>query len=355
MSDVDITVTPYDGALLAANLLSSAQTIVLGAFGPSELGTLSDLDGFLSDADDGSTTFNGAPINYIGSGTATPGVNVLGLTVPLGTPRDLVVFEAAGQIYFHFPEGPPAATGMIALVVDIDATPYEVFTPLCFAAGTMIATPKGERRIERLDAGDLVLDVEGEAHEILWRGHRSLTIPEGPLHEKWLPVRIRAHALGPNVPSRDTRLSQQHRVFLSHPILEHLAGVEAGFARAVHLVNDRSVRLCRGRREVDYHHILCAEHVALLANNLPAASLLLAAGGLAEEGEMWGDEAQSLPPELLLDSLSGMAPCAPLLKREVTEELTQLLANRSTVLPVLSGRAEGGPRTPPFPQGAGHA
>ncbi|WP_298494730.1 Hint domain-containing protein [uncultured Maritimibacter sp.] len=340
MAETTITVTPYNGALVAANLLSASQTILLGFFGGAETGALSDLDGLLSGGDDGVATFDGAPITYIGSGTATPGVNLLGLTVPLGSPRDLVVFEAAGQIYFHYPEGPPAATGMIALVVDIDASPYQVFTPLCFVAGTMIATPEGEVPVERLAPGDLVLDREGRAHDVLWRSGRTLDIPKGPTHEKWRPVRIRAHALGPNVPARDTYLSQQHRVLLSHPRLTRLTGRPEGFARAVHLVNDRSVRVCRGRTSVDYHHVLCPSHVTLLANNLPAESLLLVAGGLVEAEQPRGDGAQGQPdlPIALRDAVAGMQPCAPILKREVSEEVTELLANRSGVLRALVAR-----------------
>ena len=358
MADATITVTPYNGALVAANLLSSSQTILLGFFGADESATLSDIDGLLSSSDDGVATFDGAPITYIGSGTATPGVDVLGVTVPLGTPRDLVVFEAAGQIYFYYPEGEPFATGMIALVVDIDTSPYQVFTPLCFAAGTMIATPEGEVAVEQLEPGDLVLDREGAAHEVLWRAGRTLDIPKGPIHEKWLPVRIRAHALGPNVPARDTYLSQQHRVLLSHPRLARLTGRSEGLARAVHLVNDRSVRVCRGRRSVEYHHVLCSSHVTLLANNLPAESLLLAAGGLAEAEQWWGDGAQGQPdlPVALRDAMVGMVPCAPILKREVTEEITELMANRSGVLRALVARRRArvrGHDMATFPQVAG--
>ncbi len=53
MYSQDITVVPYNGSLLAANLLSSQQTLVLNGFGSEQTGTLQDNDGTLSDFDDG--------------------------------------------------------------------------------------------------------------------------------------------------------------------------------------------------------------------------------------------------------------------------------------------------------------
>ena len=85
MADATITATPYDGDLLTLQLLSPDVTHVLADFGTPTTQTLSDDDGWLSDADDGIATFGGDPIDYIGSGTATPGVDVGGFIVPLGT------------------------------------------------------------------------------------------------------------------------------------------------------------------------------------------------------------------------------------------------------------------------------
>lgn len=171
-----ITVIPYIGSVLAADLLAGSTTLVLSNFGSPQSGTLSDNDGLLENADDGVATFNGAPINYIGSGSATGGAEVAGIFIGVGPTVDVVVFEAAGQIFFHYPDGQPALAQLL-LNVNISAAPYEVFTPVCFAADTLILTPDGERTIQELQVGDWITDFYGEEHEIIWTGSRKLSIP----------------------------------------------------------------------------------------------------------------------------------------------------------------------------------
>lgn len=89
-------------------------------------GTLADNDGTLG-SDDTQSTFDGDEITYVGSGTAQPGVEALGVVVPLGTAVPVIVFEANGNTYFHYPEGEPFVTDIVALILDIEDTPGEVF------------------------------------------------------------------------------------------------------------------------------------------------------------------------------------------------------------------------------------
>jgi hypothetical protein len=275
MHSQEITVVPYNGSLLAANLLSSQQTLVLNGFGGDQTGALQDNDGTLSNLDDGVSTFNGQPVNYIGSGTVTPGVNVLGLTVPLGASVPVVVFEAGGQIYFHYPEGEPNLLGAVAVVIDINADGYDVFTPICFAAGTQILTDIGERPIEEIRAGDVVVDWFGQAHGVLWSGARTLSMPRNVDFDKWFPVRIRKNALTAGVPHQDTWVSQQHRLYLSGLEARLITGEEDCLASAKSLLNDATITLDRTIAEVSYHQLLCSRHVVLVANGMPAESLFL--------------------------------------------------------------------------------
>lgn len=322
MAAQSILVMPYYGALLEAQLLSSAQTIVLGDFGSASPGILGDADGLLSDADNGTATFNGDPISYIGSGTATPGVNIAGITVPLGAPVDMVAFEAAGQVYFHYPDGPPDLLSAVALVVDLNSDPYQVFTPLCLLAGTLIATPEGEVPVETLMPGDLVSDVECKSHQVLWSVQRELEVPDRPRFEKWRPVRVRAGAFGPETPYIDTFLSQQHAVLVDGSWVRKATGRRAGLARAVHLLNGSSVRLARGKTRPVYCHVLCAEHVVLRANGLPVESLRLTseAGSELDPDQLAAVRAQF--PELV----DRMAPAAPMLSRHEAKAVSHQAA-----------------------------
>ncbi|NUB46616.1 Hint domain-containing protein [Fertoebacter nigrum] len=274
MPDANVSVTPYNGSLIGAQLLSAQRTLVLNNFGSSFSGTLTDNDGTLSDADDGLSSFNGASLNYIGSGTVQPGVNVLGVTVPLGVAKPVVVFEAGGQIYFHFPQGPPNLLGAVALVTNITSAPYSVFNPVCFVEGTWIATPDGDRLIETLNVGDQVNDIDGAPHEILWIGGRRMDLPIGlcPDYVRWLPVRVPAEAFGPGCPTRDLLVSQQHRLMIEGSGPELLFGDARVLVPAKALLGD-VVALDRDLRQVTYYHILCRRHVILMANGLPSESL----------------------------------------------------------------------------------
>ncbi|WP_194137943.1 Hint domain-containing protein [Salipiger mangrovisoli] len=264
-----------------------------------------DGDGILGSADDGATTFNGDSVTYIGSGTVTPGVDLGVLGVQLGTPVDVVVFEAAGQIYFHYPAGEPNLAGNIFLVVNIDATPYSVITPICFAHGTEIRTPTGCRPIESLHAGEKVMDIDGNRLDIRWIGRIHLRIPARRAFAKWHPVRIAADAFGRGHPYRTTWLSQQHRVLVRSALNELYFGESYCLAPVVQLADGAGVRIDRSVIDVTYHHILCDRHAVLLANGLPAESLHLgqvaqmglsrAAFGEFEIAQELGDEIGSVP------------------------------------------------------------
>ena len=70
----------------------------------------------------------------------------------------------------------------------------------CFATGTRIATPDGDKPIEMLRAGDLVLTHDGRAAPVIWRAWQSVVNPRN-LSVGRSPVRIEAGALGPNLPN----------------------------------------------------------------------------------------------------------------------------------------------------------
>lgn len=309
----EISVSPYHGSVVTTELLSSKQTLVLNDFGPRETGTLSDDDGVLSDQDDGLSTFNGHPINYLGSGTATPGVDLAGATVPLGASKSVIVFEANGSIYFHFPDGEPNLLGAVALVVDIKPVSSTVFTPVCFAAGTAIRTVTGDMPVENLRAGDTVLDWFGVAHEVVWAGAKRLPLPAGSRFDKWRPVRIAAGAFREGRPERDTWVSQQHRIYVDGLPVAMLCGEDAALAPARKLLNGSTICLEREWAEVEYWHILCARHVILVANGMPAESLLAEADPANPEHRDLFDELRGLlgwdapPMQLAVPEMPGYA------------------------------------------------
>ncbi|TBX22124.1 hypothetical protein TK43_12720, partial [Roseovarius sp. JS7-11] len=80
---------------------------------------------------------------------------------------------------------------------------------MCFAAGTQIATPSGERVVEGLQIGDDVLTAEGRAVTVKWVGRQSVKTRFGAV-ERLAPVRIRAGALGEGLPHSDLTVTADH-------------------------------------------------------------------------------------------------------------------------------------------------
>jgi Hint domain len=133
----------------------------------------------------------------------------------------------------------------------------------CFMRGTMIRTPAGDIAVEMLRRGDLVTVADGRAMPVSWIGRQTVSTRfADPL--RLLPVRIRAGALGDNVPSRDLLLSPDHAVFVVE-ILVH-AGA---------LVNGSSiVRETNVPQTFTYYHVELDEHCLILADNAPAESFI---------------------------------------------------------------------------------
>jgi hypothetical protein len=117
---------------------------------------------------------------------------------------------------------------------------------------------------------------------ISWVGRQTVSkVFADPI--RVLPIRIRAGALGDNVPSRDLLLSPDHAVMLGDVL------VQAGA-----LVNDVSIL-----RETDvpqtftYYHIELEDHSLILAENTPAETFIDNVDRLAFDN--WEEHAASHP------------------------------------------------------------
>jgi hypothetical protein len=67
-----------------------------------------------------------------------------------------------------------------------------VLSPPCFAAGTRIATPRGEVAVEALGIGDTVTLASGGTAPIIWIGRRRVDCASHPKPRQVRPVCIRA-------------------------------------------------------------------------------------------------------------------------------------------------------------------
>jgi hypothetical protein len=139
--------------------------------------------------------------------------------------------------------------------VNIDVT--------CFMAGTMIRTPNGEVAVETLKRGDLVVTGDGRVVPVSWLGRQTVsTIFADKL--RVLPIRIKAGALGENVPTRDLLVSPDHAIL-----------VEGALIQAGALINGTSiVRESNVPTTFTYYHVEVDDHSLILAENTPAETFV---------------------------------------------------------------------------------
>jgi hypothetical protein len=129
--------------------------------------------------------------------------------------------------------------------------------------GTAIATPDGPRPVETIRVGDLVETHLGVPAPVRWMGRQTVSTLFGDA-QRVLPIRIRAGALGPDLPSRDLLVSPQHAVLVGAVL------VQAGA-----LVNGSTiVRETDVPERFTYFHVELADHSLILAEGLPAETFI---------------------------------------------------------------------------------
>ena len=194
-------------------------------------------------------------------------------------------------------------------------------TNICFAAGTFIKTQTGERPIEDLTAGDLVLTMDHGYQPIRWIGSSKR-----PATGDMAPILIRKGALGND---RDLRVSPQHRMLLQGWQAELLFGEHEVLATAKSLVNDHSIIRVEGG-EVEYFHMLFDTHEIVYAEGAPSESFHPGEQGWKGLDQATRDEILSLFPELAEGNFESYGPSARMsLKHKEGHMLGQYMIKKS--------------------------
>lgn len=262
--------------------------------------TLTDTDG------DGTVTYVGqGVINIDGGGTATAifceatinGQNLVVAYVP-NNDGSSPEFTSSSDLISKNPS------------VVIKETQFDL---PCFIAGTLIRTPDGDRAVETLRQGDLVLTADGATKPVVWLGRSTHTSAFAD-QAGTLPVRIKAGALGENLPARDLLVSPGHAML-----------VDGVLVHAGAMVNGSSIERAGGLKgNFTYYHVETDGHDVLLAEGAPTESFLV--GTQEVRFDNWADRPATVatPAELAFPRVKAA--------RQLPGAVRELLASRAAVI-----------------------
>jgi hypothetical protein len=300
----DVTDNAWDSnVLIAAN---SAQTVLIAqddAITHFEGQTVT-LDVLANDGSGGMmfiTHVNGIEIAPGGTVTLSSGHQIT-----LLANGSLQIVPPAGQAGLTGPEN-VAFTYTVENDAGITDTAFVVVTAVpCFARGTMIRTPDGERPVEALAPGDLVETRDGGPQRLRWVGSRRVAATG-----RFAPVVIEAGTFGFH---RRLVVSPQHRILLRHWMAELMFGEEEVLVAAKDLVNGVSVRIAEGG-EVEYFHLLFDRHQIVWSEGLETESFLPGPCVMNEFEHDVRAEVLALFPGIDAENFEGYGPPArPALK-----------------------------------------
>ncbi|MCK0143450.1 Hint domain-containing protein [Aliiroseovarius sp. F20344] len=160
---------------------------------------------------------------------------------------------------------------------------------ICFTTGSMILTDRGERPVEDLKTGDMVVTRDHGLQPIRWIGQKAT---EG--HGKLAPILIQKGAFGNH---SDLIVSPQHRMVYEGPQANLLFAQPEVMIPAVHLLQSG----CATQTEVDqvtYFHIMFDQHEVIFANGAATESFHPGHQGLGAIDDASRAELFTLFPEL---------------------------------------------------------
>jgi hypothetical protein len=142
---------------------------------------------------------------------------------------------------------------------------------VCYAKGTLILTDKGFIPIEHITRknniitkgkiinNDFINERDFKVKRIRWINKFKVH----SLNKKSRPICIKTNALGPNLPFQDLYVSPQHGIFINGNLF-----------RAKTLINNDTIFQDNECTEVEYYHVECNHHSAILANGILSESYL---------------------------------------------------------------------------------
>ena len=205
-------------------------------------------------------------------------------------------------------------------VSKIDFKNIEKIVP-CFTPGSLIATAKGERRVEELKVGDRVITRDNGIQEICWVGHKALDARTLHTSPHMQPVLIKAGALGNNLPERDMLVSPNHRMLVASDKAALYFEEREVLVAAKHMVDNTGIMSVEAT-STTYIHFMFDQHQVVLSDGAWTESFQPGDYTLKGIGDAQRAEILELFPEL--QRAEGLADYAAA-RRTLKKHEAQLL------------------------------
>lgn len=240
---------------------------------------------------DGDDTFT-----FVDLGETPANITVIGGEGAEDNGGDTLDFSAIGGsvTYTNTDDSNGGLSGTATLADGSVITFENIENIICFTPGTLILTPHGERRVESLRPGDLVITQDHGPQPLRWVGAKEV-----PGMGKFAPVRISRTLLAGA--REDLLVSPQHRVLIGNAATQLLFAQEEVLASAKHLLASGGAKLAPCER-VTYLHLMFDQHQIIYANGAATESFHVGDVGLDAVGAQAREEIFSLFPELRSDT-----------------------------------------------------
>ena len=302
----DVSDSGYDSNLLIAG--NSLQTEVVAVADtttvyPNGSRNLDVLD------NDINTTGGTLTITHINgqlvTGVGVPIVLATGQTISLNADGTINILGDGDTEDFNFTYTVDNGTNTDIGFVNVSSIP-------CFVAGTLIATELGQRSVETILLGDLVMTKDDGLQPLRWIGQRTVAA-----QDNFAPIRIRANTFGTH---DDLMVSPEHRILIRDNLAELLFGEQEVLVSAKDLVNDKSVTRCVGG-EVTYVHLMFDRHQVVYSAGLATESFLPGPQTTKSFERKVVEEICTLFPEIDPDTGLGYSPAARRILRHFEAQL----------------------------------
>lgn len=290
----DVSDSSFDSSLLIAG--DSVQTEIIALADSTSVypnGTR-DLDVIANDINGGGGTLTITHLNGQAVVVGQPIVLNTGQTISLNADGTVNILGDGDTEDFNFTYTVDNGGNSDIGFVNVSSIP-------CFVAGTLIATNQGQREVETLSLGDLVLTKDDGLQPLRWIGQRTVAA-----QDNLAPIRIRANTFGTH---SDLMVSPEHRILIRDNLAELLFGEQEVLVSAKDLVNDKTVTRCVGG-DVTYVHLMFDRHQVVYSAGLATESFLPGPQTTKSFERDVIEEICTLFPEIDPDTGLGYSPAA---------------------------------------------